>query len=198
MLSRPLYRGIIEWGRHRNVDRDGRTRQRERQPDSSVIVREDPDLRIIDRGLWEAVEPRRRRTEPLGSGVPKRAFASLLSGLSTCDSCGGPIILAGSRKRTRCYGCGWHLNRGICPNAVLASAPAIDREFLETLEEKVFTESARRQFLDRAREMLAAATATAGEMKNGFAKNSGASRLQPQPWCARSRTRLFLAECRTL
>jgi nucleotidyltransferase/DNA polymerase involved in DNA repair len=57
------------------------------------------------------------------------------------------------------------VNRGatVCANAVLASAPAIDRAFLEKLEETVFTDTARRRLFDRAREMLAAASATAHE-----------------------------------
>jgi DNA invertase Pin-like site-specific DNA recombinase len=163
MLDRGLYRGIVRWGRYRNVDREGRTRQREKQPDESIIVREEPELRIIDQVLWEAVEARRKGTGHRGGGVPKKQAASLLSGLSACDSCGGPVVIVGSRKRTRCYGCGWRVNRGatVCANALLASAPAIDRAFLGKLEETVFTDTARRQLFDRAREMLAAANATA-------------------------------------
>ena len=91
--------------------------------------------------------------------APTAPAGSLLSGVSRCGLCGGPIVLAGSRQRTRCYGCGRRVNRGttVCGNTLLASAPAIDRHFLEAVEATVFTDEARRYVFERAREMLAAA-----------------------------------------
>ncbi len=64
MLRRELYRGVLVWGRHRNVDRNGRTRLREKQPEASLIRVEVPKLQIIPEELWNMVEARRKRTEP--------------------------------------------------------------------------------------------------------------------------------------
>ena len=165
MLRNPLYRGQIVWGRHRNVDRGGRTRRREKQPEQSLILRDAPELRLVDDLRWEAVALKFKSVPTGGQRVtaPTTPAASVLSGLAVCGLCGGPVVLAGSRKRTRCYGCGWRVNRGVavCQNTLLASAPAIDRHFLATLEATVFSDDARRYVFERGRAMLTEASSTA-------------------------------------
>jgi DNA invertase Pin-like site-specific DNA recombinase len=156
MLRRELYRGVLVWGRHRNVDRDGRTRLREKQPEASLIRRDVPELQIISDDLWKRADARRKMTGPRGGGVPKKQPASILSGLASCAICSGPIVIAGSRKHTRCYGCGWRIHRGttVCENTVLGSVPALDEAFITAVEETVFSDAARKYLVDTSKRLL--------------------------------------------
>ena len=77
--------------------------------------------------------------------------SSLLSGFATCAVCDGPLTIAGSRKRDRCYGCSRHRNRGttVCTNDLLESVTCVDRRVLKEIERTVLTPAARRIVLEK-------------------------------------------------
>src|SRR5207245_284211 len=52
ILKNERYIGRIVYGKYKNVDKAGRTRLRERQPEGSWIAKEIPELRIIPPDLW--------------------------------------------------------------------------------------------------------------------------------------------------
>jgi hypothetical protein len=112
MLKNERYRGVTVYGKFQNTDRRGRTRCRTLQPSERRRIVPTPDRRIVDDDLWNAAQARprehqQRTVTPVGAHVS----SALLAGLATCTSCDGPIIIAGSRKRQRCYGCGPHRDR---------------------------------------------------------------------------------------
>jgi hypothetical protein len=103
----------------------------------------------------------------------------LFSGFSTCGLCGGPLTIAGSRKRERCYGCSRHRNRGItvCANDLLESVSVVDRRVLEEIERMVLTPEARRIALATAEAMIERgvehAGDTAAQLRQSLARVSG-------------------------
>jgi hypothetical protein len=140
-------------GRHRNVDKGGRTRLRSAQP-SADWIRTDAELRIVSDELWTAVQQRRRPAARGRAAVTGCLSSSLLSGFATGAVCDGPLTIAGSRKRDRCYGCSRHRNRGttVCTNDLLESVACVERRVLEEIERTVLTPAARRIVLDSAEE----------------------------------------------
>ena len=156
ILQRELYRGVQVWGRHRNVDKGGRTRLRSAQPAADWIRTEVPALRIVSDELWAAAQQRRRPTGRGRGAVTGCLSSSLLSGFATCAVCDGPFTITGSRKRERCYGCSRHRNRGItvCANDLLESVACIDRRVLEEIERTILTPAAQRFVLESAEESL--------------------------------------------
>ncbi len=156
ILRRELYRGTIVWGKHRNVDKGGRTRCRSRQAETDWLRVDLPELRIVSEELWTAVQERRRDRIPTAAPRPSHSSASLFSGLAVCASCGGPFTISGSRKRERCYGCSWHRNRGaaVCENSLLESVNVVDRRLVEEIERQVLTPKARRFVVAAAEEAI--------------------------------------------
>jgi len=170
IVHRERYIGILIWGKHRNVDKGGRTRRRSARPESEWVRTEVPDLRIVSDELWQAVQ--RRRRPPTSSGGPAAGYstASLLSGLAQCGLCAGPFTIAGSRKRERCYGCSRHRNRGsiICSNDLLESVSVVDHRVLEEIERTVLTPEARGVALAAAQDVIERSMADAGETAAKF------------------------------
>lgn len=157
MLKNERYRGRMTYGRYKNTDQGGRTRCRKPQPRESWTIVEMPELRIVDEDLWNAAQARRRvyrkqTAAPVGAHVS----SALLAGLATCTSCDGPIIIAGSHKRHRCYGCGPYRDRGptVCSNSMLEAVSRVDARLLEEIERTVLTPDARGYTLRRAADFI--------------------------------------------
>jgi site-specific DNA recombinase len=168
MLRNERYLGRPTWGRFKNTDRGGRTRLRVRQDDTKLITVDQADLRIVDEAVWSAVRaldrPGEAEVRISGRGHNgNHTPTSLLSGLATCAKCRGPIRVAGSRKRERCYGCAYHHDRGstVCENTLLESVASVDRRLIEEIECQLLVPEARRYITARAvqivRERLAVA-----------------------------------------
>ncbi|MBI4516730.1 MAG: recombinase family protein [Deltaproteobacteria bacterium] len=163
MLKSARYLGQITWGRFKNTDRAGRTRLRTRQAPAAVVKVDAPQLRIIDDALWRAARlmdrcadnEADRRSGRAQAGTPP-APASLLSGLSVCGLCGGPIAIAGSHKRDRCYGCSYRRNRGatVCENTLYESVRIVDRRVVEEIQAAILVPEVRRVIFERATEIV--------------------------------------------
>lgn len=157
MLQNERYRGVQVWGKYRNTDKGGRTRQRARQDERRWVAVDVPDLRIVDDDLWELAQSRRGAAPQRGP----RAYPvsqSLLSGIGSCALCSGPIVISGSTKRSRTYGCGYYRERGasVCDNGALESIAAVDAAFVSAVEAAVLTPEFRRYVVDRAAAKIAA------------------------------------------
>jgi site-specific DNA recombinase len=157
MLKNDRYRGVMIYGKSKNTDRGGRTRCRTPQPRESWVTVPTPELQIVDEDLWTAAQARRREhrqhtAAPVGAHVSE----ALLAGLATCTSCGGPIVIAGSHKRHRCYGCGPYRDRGptVCSNSMLEAISRVDARLLEEIERTVLTPEARGYTLRQAAELV--------------------------------------------
>lgn len=112
IVHRERYRGVLEWGRVGAEYRHG-TRKTIERPDSQVVRVERPDLRIVDDELWDRAQA---AAKPTHGGTRKGAQPHyLLSGISRCGACGGPIsVINGKHGRdiVKVYTCAWHRDRG--------------------------------------------------------------------------------------
>lgn len=150
MLQNERYRGVQVWGRHRNTDKGGKTRQRVPQDAGAWVSTEAPDLRIVPDDLWNLAQSRRRRSTRIPGPRAFRVSQSLLSGIGSCGLCSSPIVISGPSKRSRCYACGYHRDRGrtICTNNLLESIEAVDRALIRAIEQQVFSPELRVSIVD--------------------------------------------------
>lgn len=138
MLYRPLYRGLIIWNESQKVVRGG-TKKRRQRPESERITVEAPELRILTPDLWESVQSRlaqsKDKTRPRVRDIESKY---LLTGMTRCAHCGGPMLVVGpgtSRRQGRFYACAYHRKRGskICQNSMLAEQEVLDKVLLRSL-----------------------------------------------------------------
>lgn len=167
ILDNEKYVGRWIWNRTESR-RDPRTGRRRRfeKPESEWRVREDEDLRIIPRDLWESVRARRqqmRRTWPGGTG--RRGFSAdqgsrqahfpihLLSGAMVCGVCGAAIAQV-SGKGGGYYGC-LGAAKGACKNKLLVRRKLAERVILDAVRERPADPEHIRHVLERVEEEVA-------------------------------------------
>ncbi|WP_093038009.1 recombinase family protein [Ruegeria marina] len=104
LLNNELYIGRLVWNRLRYVKdpETGKRVSRLNDP-SDWIVTDVPDMRIVDDELWEVVKARQGEieAEPRVQAIKatrfweKRRATHLLTGLTHCGACGGPLVAVG-------------------------------------------------------------------------------------------------------
>ena len=104
LLNNELYIGRLVWNRLRYV-KDPQTGKRLSRPNPPAqwVITEVPELRIVDRELWEAVKLRQQEiagsatVQKVRAQAPwtKRRARHLLTGKVTCGGCGGPVVAIG-------------------------------------------------------------------------------------------------------
>lgn len=104
---------------------DTNVRRYRRRPESEVMRRSQPELRIIDEETWEAVQARIAAVrafytktpdgQPKGRALPGKPTSYPLSGLLRCAECGAIMTIYG-RSSTKYYRCGDAKKRGTCKN----------------------------------------------------------------------------------
>ena len=131
MLVNPKYAGTWPWGTTRILrSSDGKTKQVP-VPTEQQVVRQRPELRIIDQATWEKAQCRLRELDDVYGQKPgqKRRGAmphhteaypkSILGGLLYCDTCGSRLWILGSGNQPR-LGCPNH-RKGTCAMASIVS-----------------------------------------------------------------------------
>ncbi len=163
ILNNELYVGRRIFNRRTWIEVPNETRGFRRQPrlnpESDWIVRDEPDLRIIDDALWRRVKQRQAdaraardakfklTANPL-SGAKRPAH--LLSGLVTCGVCGGPFVGTGGRWRCKAA------MRQACTNGSIRIAELEDR-VLAGVRERLLTPALIARFADALQQELDAA-----------------------------------------
>ncbi len=119
ILRRELYIGQQIWNRRRSKKVPGTSKRIfEIRPKAEWEIVELPELRVIDDLLWNKVQARlkesREKAHPNNLAPRGRPSRYLLSGILTCDECGGNFVMHDSRA----YGCASHTNGGkhLCGN----------------------------------------------------------------------------------
>lgn len=160
---RDRYRGVLIWGRTAKAYRGGTKVRNARGADGWVRV-ERPDLRIIDDELWEAVQRRWGKRVRL-SGTERRGTQPryLLTGVSRCAICGGPVKVANGKlgyKNARVYVCGWRHERGrtVCSNAMRRPVAAVNEAVIAWMTQHVLSDDLIAETLRELRQRLAART----------------------------------------
>jgi site-specific DNA recombinase len=149
VLRRPLYRGVIEWNRTKKRREDGSRHGRQRKKAEAERIRVDaPHLRIVSEDVVRDVDTRlegRRHAylrdnkgQLLGRPV---AGKHLLAGFIVC-ACGARFEAVRGY-----YMCSTRRRKGpsICPSEFVFPVAAIERTFLDCIEQVVLSQD----FIDR-------------------------------------------------
>ena len=156
LLNNEIYIGRVIWNRRQWLkDPDTGKRTPVHRPRSEWLVREAPELRIIDQALWEQTRPRQLVYTNPARGRP---HATLFGGLLRCDTCGGPIIAINTRR----YGCAAHKDKGpsACASTSTWLRQDVDQRLLAELREDLLSPSALAEVQAKVRALLA-------ELKSG-------------------------------
>lgn len=136
LLHNPLYVGRPVWNRRKWIRNPETNRKTPRmRPQSEWIVTEQPELRIVDKALWDKVQVRRKSRPVMKKGTPALNGRYLLSGLLVCSECGSRFVIADARS----YGCAGHLNRGACANDLRVRRDLVEQKCLGLLTEALST-----------------------------------------------------------
>lgn len=144
-LNNEIYIGCRIFNRRRWVeipnDNRGFARVQRLNPESEWIVRDEPNLRIIDQDPWDRVKARQaearaaRDTKFNLTGNPlagARRPSPFLSGLVCCGVCGNDLVNVGDRWRSKAAG------RQACTNSSITSAHLEERA-LAGLRDRLLT-----------------------------------------------------------
>jgi site-specific DNA recombinase len=128
ILKNERYIGRVRWNRRQSSkDFDTGKRRYSKRSESEHIVREAPELAIVDAELWKRVQARlASRKQP---GAPRSRLGmkpSSLSLLLRCGHCGGRMCIQGKSHGRRGFGCTAAHSKGTCPSkAVILEEKAL-------------------------------------------------------------------------
>jgi site-specific DNA recombinase len=139
ILNNPLYTGRIVWNRStwKRSASDSKQRKWQLNEAAEIITHADERLRIIPQQLWEAVKARQQSIEGITvklRGVLRhkgRLPRHALSGLLSCQQCGGTFRRVNSRE----YGCASHADGGesACSNRIRLKESLAELRLLDEL-----------------------------------------------------------------
>ena len=164
ILNNELYIGRLVWNRLKYL-KDPSTGKRisRLNPADAWITKEQPELRIIDDALWQAVKARQSgsrqrtaKTTKASLGQPEQhdhqqrtGFWShqrpkhLLTGLARCGACGGGY----TKISATLFGCAAARNKGTCDNRLNIRVEALDEIVLSGLKGRLMDPGIYEEFL---------------------------------------------------
>lgn len=138
-----MYIGRLVWNRQRFVkDPDTGKRVSRPNPESEWIVKDVPELRIVDDELWQSVKARQRavKTARAADGREvenhfrdRRRPKYLFSGLTRCGCCGGGYTMISADL----VGCATARNKGTCANRVNIRRDRLEARVLNALRDRL-------------------------------------------------------------
>ena len=148
LINNELYIGRLIWNRLRYI-KDPSTGKRVSRlnPESDWLIRDVPELRVVDDALWQAVRDRQaviadkyanvteavRKHHKKNQLNGKRRPQSLLSGLVFCGCCGGPYSLRGAGR----FACSNHISKGTCSNSRTIPREDLENRVLAGLKDRM-------------------------------------------------------------
>ena len=148
LINNELYVGRLIWNRLRYIKDPSTGRRVSRlNPESEWLIREVPELRIVDDALWQAVRERQgviaekyasvteavRKHHKKNQLNGKRRPQSLLSGLVFCGCCGGPYSLRSAGR----FACSNHISKGTCSNSRTIPREDLENRVLAGLKDRM-------------------------------------------------------------
>jgi DNA invertase Pin-like site-specific DNA recombinase len=127
ILNNELYIGRLVWNRLRYVKDPGTGKRVSKlNPEDSWIVKDVPDLRIIDQDLWDRVKARQGAYEKQDKPFwAKQRPRNLFSGLIKCGCCGGGFSMVSQTH----LGCSQARNKGTCSIEKLSIGKSLSTMF---------------------------------------------------------------------
>ena len=111
---------------------------------SALIIKDVPELRIIDQDLWERVKERQRGLRKLPSFHEKQRPRMLLSYLLKCGCCGGGF----SKVSQNHYGCSTARNKGTCHNRLTVRQDTLEGLVIGALQSRLMDPTLLAEFCD--------------------------------------------------
>lgn len=146
IIRNKKYIGIWTWGETTGIS-NSKGKKKRIPAATETIIRERPELRIVDQVTWDAAQariaqlkikyanPLGKASKKTGAKRPKNPAAvhpkTLLGGAMMCARCGAPMWIATSRKK-RHYYCSGH-RKGVCPATFLVPADTAEETVISTL-----------------------------------------------------------------
>jgi site-specific DNA recombinase len=139
ILNNEMYVGRLVWNRQRFVkDPDTGKRQARLNPADEWIIKDVPELRIVDSDAWDAVKAKQAaikvKQNPDGKTGENQFWDRtrpkyLLSGLTKCGCCGGGYSMVSGYL----LGCSTARNKGTCDNRVNIRRDQLEERVLVAL-----------------------------------------------------------------
>lgn len=139
ILNNEMYIGRLVWNRQKFVkDPSTGKRQARPNPPEDWILKDVPELRIIDQTLWDLVKARQdgRKIEHTECEAwERRKPRFLLTGLVKCGCCGGGFSTIGKDR----FGCSNSRNKGtsVCTNRTGITRQDLEGRILTILSERL-------------------------------------------------------------
>ena len=134
ILNNELYIGRLVWNRQSFIKNpDNGKRVARLNPASEWIVKDVPELRIIDQELWDRVKARQQGLRRNQAFHEKQRPRMLLSFLLKCGVCGGGF----SKVSEKHYGCSTARNKGTCDNRLTVRQDELEGLVLAALQERL-------------------------------------------------------------
>jgi hypothetical protein len=170
LLRRTRYVGIIEWNHFEKAYRKG-TKVRIKREAHEWLRVEAPHLRVVSDELWTEAHAQMRPPIPVGTrgGRPKnkagRPPRYLLSGITRCIVCGGPLTVVGSRDGQRpikAYTCAYRHDRGesVCTNSHRRPVEGVNDAVIRWVQANILSEELLLDSLKKIRQRLVARAKT--------------------------------------
>jgi site-specific DNA recombinase len=156
MLRNPKYVGQFAFGL-RKWQRHPTTRKRvARVNDEADVLRDErPELAIVDRATWDAVQIRmsEHAQDYKARAIPHQKTGYLLTGLLKCACCGALMQISGGSPY-RYYRCVSNRKRGVCANRLSVRETLTRQRILEAISSAVASPDAADHIRHRLAERL--------------------------------------------
>ncbi len=140
ILNNELYVGRLVWNRLRYIKDPATGRRVSRpNPESAWIIKDVPDLRIVDDALWARVKARQNATalprgENRGTALNRtKRPRHLFSGMVTCGLCGSGMAMISATH----LGCSAARNKGTCGNRRAIARAELEQRVLGALSSRL-------------------------------------------------------------
>lgn len=145
ILNNELYIGRLVWNRLAYVKNPDTGRRVSRLNDeAALIVKDVPELRIIDQDLWDRVKERQAALRKLPAFHEKQRPRMLLSYLLKCGCCGGGF----SKVSQSHYGCSTARNKGTCNNRLVIRQDDLEGRVIAALESRLMDPALMEEFCE--------------------------------------------------
>jgi recombinase/recombinase-like zinc beta ribbon protein len=177
LARRPIYKGVIEYGRQQRAYREG-TKVLEPGVLSELVVAERPALAIVSAEVWQRVQGQldedARASTAVHAGGRPMVGKYLLSGLVECAVCAGGMHVGKRPREAEQYFCTAHRQLRTCTNHLGAPMLALHEGLIAGLETRVFApdiiRDAIEQYLDEREAERRGATDRLGALGSERAK----------------------------
>lgn len=134
ILNNELYIGRLVWNRVKSVTNPETGKKVKRiNPEKDLVIKEMPDLRIIDQAVWDQVKAKQQSVLQAPTLNRTHRPKGLLSHLLKCGCCSGGY----TKINTNRYGCGNARSKRTCTNRISITQDKLENIVMDTLQNQL-------------------------------------------------------------